>query len=96
MPPRKKDAPEITIKKFYAPWCDACSALNTELEKVKQKRPNLLIEEINTDDEPNLASMHGVRALPTLMFVHDDGTNDIFIGPKNADAVIQWLKKVAE
>lgn len=97
MPPRKKsdvDETAVTITKFYAPWCGACTALEPELDRVRQKRPNLAVQSVNTDDEPNRASMHGVRVLPTLVFTHADGTNDVLEAPADADAVLSWLKRI--
>jgi thioredoxin-like negative regulator of GroEL len=101
MPPRKKvvveetPADAISIKKFYAPWCKACTALNDEMDKVKQKKSNLMIEEINTDDDPNLATFFGVKALPTLIYVHEDGTNDVLEAPGTADVILRWLGRVS-
>lgn len=100
MPPRKKvetpveEQPGIALKKFYAPWCKACTALEAEIDKVKQKK-NLLVESINTDDHPNTATLFGVKAIPTLVFVHEDGTNDVLEAPNDADAILRWLGRVS-
>lgn len=98
MPPRKKTEealPEITIKKFYAPWCQACTALESELDKVKAKHAGLGIDAINTDDDPNAGMLYGVKVLPTLVYTHNDGTSDVLEGPSDADAVLRWLKRVS-
>jgi len=58
---------------FYAPWCGPCQLMTGILDKV------------NTDNYPDLASQYKVYALPTLVLFKDGAPVDRVEGVIQAD-----------
>jgi thioredoxin 1 len=60
----------MKVLKFYADWCGPCKSLTRVLENVTTTTP---IEEVNIDDQPELATKFGIRGVPTCVLVNDAG-----------------------
>ena len=63
----------MKLLKFYAPWCQPCKGLSTIMEGMKDSI-TLPVEEINIDENIDAAIKYGVRSVPTLVIVDNDGT----------------------
>jgi thioredoxin 1 len=63
----------MKVLKFYADWCQPCKMLSKIIEGAKDKI-TLPIEEINIDDNQELAQQYGIRGIPALVIVDDAGT----------------------
>ncbi|MBO7302086.1 MAG: thioredoxin [Bacteroidaceae bacterium] len=60
---------------FYAEWCGPCKMLAPILEEVSAKFAGKVdFYKINVDEEEDLASLFGIRSIPTLIFVTMDGS----------------------
>ncbi len=58
---------------FYADWCPPCRAMSPVLEELAAEyEGEIYIYKIDTDVEQELASVFGITALPTLLFVPMD------------------------
>lgn len=71
---------------FYAPWCGPCKMLSPVLEELaKEYSGRIDIYKVNVDDEEELASLFGIRSVPTLIFVPMNGNPQMAAGamPKN-------------
>jgi thioredoxin 1 len=54
---------------FGAPWCPPCRELIPILEKIAQEYAGrLLVAEVDSDQNPDLASHYGAGRIPTLLF----------------------------
>lgn len=62
----------MKVLKFYADWCQPCKMLTKIIEGAKDKII-LPIEEINIDDNQELAQQYGIRGIPALVIVDDAG-----------------------
>lgn len=60
----------MKVLKFYADWCGPCKMLTRVLENVKINTP---IEEVNIDDNTEMAAKFGIRGVPTCVLVDDTG-----------------------
>ena len=59
---------------FYAEWCGPCKMLAPVLEEVSDSFAGKVdVYKINVDEEEELASLFGIRSIPTLIFVPMDG-----------------------
>ena len=60
---------------FYAEWCGPCKMLAPVLEEVSNEYAGKVdIYKINVDKEEDLASLFGIRSIPTLIFIEKNGT----------------------
>lgn len=60
----------MKILKFYADWCVPCKGLSATLATM-DNLPE--IQEINVDDQPELMQTYGIRSVPTLVRLDDEG-----------------------
>jgi thioredoxin 1 len=61
----------ITIKHYTASWCMPCKQLKPIMREILLKRPNVNYKLIDVDNNPDEASMYGVRGVPTVIFMKD-------------------------
>ena len=62
----------MKLLKFYAPWCAPCKGLSMVIAAAEDKI-NLPIEEVNIDEDIDTALQYGVRSVPTLVIVDEEG-----------------------
>jgi thioredoxin 1 len=60
----------MKILKFYGEWCAPCKMLSGMLESVDLSIP---VENIDIDDNIELSMKNGVRGVPTMVLLNDDG-----------------------
>ena len=55
---------------FYADWCGPCKSIAPVLEELAAEYDGqIYIYKINTETEQELASVFGIRSIPSLLFV---------------------------
>ena len=60
---------------FYAEWCGPCKMLAPVLEELSNEYAGKVdIYKVNVDDEEELAMLFGIRSIPTLIFIEQNGT----------------------
>ena len=64
----------IVILKFGSEYCDACIALDFELEELDDNNDNISILEIDCGDSEGLAHSYGVREVPTMVIYENKET----------------------
>jgi thioredoxin 1 len=66
---------------FWAPWCRPCVALAPVLEELaRASQGSVTLAKVNVDEEPTLAARHGIRSIPTVLFVKDGKVTDQVVG----------------
>ena len=63
----------MKVLKFYATWCEPCKMLTRIMEQAKDKI-NIPVQEVNIEEEMELAQKYRVRSVPTMVMVAEDGT----------------------
>lgn len=79
---------------FWAPWCGPCKSLTPILEKVVASYGGALkLAKVDTDTQMQLASMFGIRSLPTVVLVKDGQMIDGFMGALPESGIREFLQK---
>jgi thioredoxin 1 len=63
----------VKALKFYATWCEPCKALSKIIEGAADKI-TMPIEDIDIEQNMELAQKYGIRGVPALVIVDEDGT----------------------
>lgn len=66
---------------FYATWCGPCRTIAPILDELAAEYgDSIVIYKVDTEKEPELAALFGVRSIPTLVFVPLDGKPQAVLG----------------
>lgn len=66
------------ILDFHAVWCPPCKRLAPHLQAIQNKYKNkLVVYKIDVDQEPEIARLFKIEAMPTIVFVNSK-TNFVF------------------
>jgi thioredoxin 1 len=72
---------------FYADWCGPCKMVAPILEELSHEyEGKIKVYKIDTEKEQELASMFGIRSIPSLLFIPKEGQPQMAMGalPKEA------------
>lgn len=61
----------MKILKFSASWCGPCKMLSKTIEGIKDEVP-YPVEEIDIDNNTEMAQKYGIRGVPTMIIVEGD------------------------
>jgi thioredoxin len=66
---------------FYADWCGPCKMVAPVLEDLsKEYDGKVQIYKIDTDKEQELASVFGIRSIPSILFIPMEGQPQMSLG----------------
>jgi thioredoxin len=69
------------IVDFYADWCGPCKMVAPLLEELaKQYEGKLLIYKVDTESESELATVFGIRSIPSFLFIPVEGRPMMQVG----------------
>jgi thioredoxin len=80
---------------FYADWCGPCKMVAPILEELARDFEGKLdIYKINTEEEQELASVFGIRSIPSILFVPSTGQPQMAMGALPKETFIKAFKDV--
>jgi len=80
---------------FYADWCQPCKMVAPILEELaKEYNGSLDIYKVDTEAEQELASIFGIRSIPSLLFVPKEGQPQMAMGALPKDTFEKAIKEV--
>lgn len=62
----------MKLLKFQAAWCGPCKALSMTLKDVEHPLVEQM-EEVDVDKNTQLAQQYGIRSVPTMIIVNEEG-----------------------
>jgi thioredoxin len=69
------------IVDFYADWCGPCTIVAPVLEDLaREYAGKIMVYKVNTEDEQELASVFGIRSIPTILFIPKEGQPQAAMG----------------
>jgi thioredoxin len=80
---------------FYADWCGPCKMVSPVLEALsKEYAGKLNIYKVNTETEPELASMFGISSIPSILFIPVNGQPQMSTGALPKKGFEQLFKDI--
>ena len=81
------------ILDFHATWCRPCKMLAPHLQAIQNKyNGKLIVYKIDVDQEPELARLFNVQAMPTIVFMNSKKTYKSELGYKEYDEFESLVK----
>ena len=79
---------------FWAPWCGPCQSLGPVLEKLETEYAGrFVLAKVNSDEQPQVSQMFGVRSIPTCVLMANGQALDGFTGAQTEGQVRAFLDK---
>jgi thioredoxin 1 len=80
---------------FYADWCGPCKMVAPVLEELSTEYDGkLYVYKIDTEAEQELASVFGIRSIPSLLFVPMEGQPQMAMGALPKDVFEKAFKDI--
>jgi thioredoxin 1 len=80
---------------FYADWCAPCRMVSPILEGLaKEYDGKIHVFKVNTEEEPELSAMFGIRSIPSLLFVPRTGKPQMATGALPKEAFVEAISSV--
>ena len=80
---------------FYADWCGPCKMVAPVLEELQTEYGDKLdIYKVDTEQERELAGAFGIKSIPSLLFIPQEGQPQMAMGALPKDTFVQAIKDV--
>lgn len=76
----------VVVVDFWAPWCAPCRALAPILERLAEKRTDILFVKLNVDENQGKVAEFGIRGIPTVQLWVDGRLAQTITGVKSLEA----------
>lgn len=80
---------------FYADWCGPCKIVSPILEELAEVfKDKLDIYKVNTEEETELASVFGIRNIPSILFIPLNGDPRIAVGAFPKEIFLKAFREI--
>ena len=77
---------------FWAGWCGPCKMLAPVLENLAESRPEVTVAKVNVDENPELAMVYRISAIPALMVFKDGKVVNQSVGFQSRESLEELVK----
>ena len=77
---------------FWASWCGPCKMLSPVVEKLAEAHPEIAVAKVNVDENPELAMVYSISAIPALILFRDGKVAKQSVGYQPREALEELLK----
>ena len=82
------------IVDFYADWCGPCKMVAPILEELSDEYAGKInIYKVDTEAEQELASVFGIRSIPSILFIPKEGQPMMQPGALPKEQLVQVIEK---
>ena len=82
---------------LWAPWCAPCRMIGPWIEELALKYDGKFkAAKMNVDENPNIPTQYGVRAIPTVLFFKDGKLADTIVGAVGKSNIEKAMLKLME
>lgn len=80
---------------FYADWCQPCKMVAPVLEELSEEYADKVkIYKVDTEVEQELASVFGIKSIPSLLFIPTEGKPQMAQGALPKDALSEAINNI--
>jgi thioredoxin 1 len=91
----KYEGEKPCIIDFYADWCGPCKMVAPVLEELaKDFDGKISVFKVDTEEEQELASVFGIRSIPSFLFVPAEGQPQMAMGALPKETFVKAFKDV--
>lgn len=87
---------ELSLVKFYAPWCGHCKSLAPKYGEAAsdllKAQPPIKLAKVDCTKHKEACGKFGVSGYPTLKLFRNGEASD-YSGPREADGIVKYMKK---
>ena len=80
---------------FYADWCGPCKMVAPVLEELSNEYDGKVdIYKVDTEVEQELASVFGIRSIPSILFIPKNGQPQMSAGAMQKEGFVQAINEI--
>ena len=86
-------AAKPVVVDFWATWCGPCRMQGPIIDRMAEKRDDIIFGKVNVDEEEALAMHYGISSIPTLLFFKDGKLVNQTVGVTPEAKIAQMLSE---
>ena len=77
---------------FWATWCGPCKMLAPVVAQFAEAHPEIAVGKVNVDEEQELAAMHRIVSIPTLVVYRNGKAENQTVGYQSLSALEAFMQ----